>query len=1101
MNRLRLEYILILALFFVIQNRALAQVEIFSDDFSSDKNWSGFGDTQNGGWERSNATNGGSAEYGSNNPSSDHSETTDNFIIGTVINGSHANNLNETKWLTSPVINCGNYQDVVLKFWQDAACEPSQWDHIYIQVNDGSDWQTIWQNPNTTYDDDGWVEKTIDVSTWADENENFKIRFGIGSTDNVYRYKGWNIDDFLVLGTESCERPNAPNISTFPPVVLAGEMTTLTGSFSGGTLTWFDDECGGHVFATGATVEVSPLIPTTYYARVDIEGCASYCDTVKVIVAQPCHLEASANGVLDTINICSGDEVDLKGIGSCSYLMDNSFEDGMGVGWESNANPQFDNPCMESFDGTTYLWIGSSSSFPRDLITQEYTVTDECQICFDFVMATQGDGSPCEGPDEMDEGVSLQWSIDGGNNWIDITYFCPDGNEYEENFWVGQDDYGGGAGTAFNTWGNYCFSVPADAVSEQTKFRFHQEQVTSQIYDHWGLDNVEISCPTPSQVVQWSHGPTVLDPLDNTTPTSSTSYKVIIDDGLGFGNADTAEVYVQVLGAPIVTDDNACLAGESVTLSASGSGTLNWYENSTGGSSIHTGSTYTIPNLTESQTFYVAEEGVNFSTINYTFNNSLDGWTVTGCLGNNWYHNGNQLQIDDIEPAMSSKVISPSIDVSNLNGAIDLSIVHKHKIKQKDDALLCYRIDGGNWQYLAIDGATSGSSWIYKDPFNACSNNNNKMSNRGNQPNFVTSNFAIDVSSADELEIAFGYSSKPDYSNNRYWIIDNVSLSGGGVSTCASARAEVHAGISSFYIIENLQSVSCIGNNDGQASALASIDGEGAPMSGIFDYTWSNGQHTSGIDNLSAGSYDVTISDVFGCFKTKTITIPEPTLPTVMANTSGVSGFCNIESPDEWVYIVNEDNTNQIIASVFDASGGNNLFTTESELTLYSEVQYHNEEPYLQRVVRITPSLQGAAEVRIYFTQEEFDALKTADPSITSISQLGVTKCDESGSWNDCIVVENAEFYPSSIGTGYYAELSIASFSTFYIHKYSGFPLPVQLIDFSGHCSNTGANLSWSTASEVNNDYFILERSSDMENFEYVTQIDGNGNSLSLIHI
>ena len=56
-------------------------------------------------------------------------------------------------------------------------------------------------------------------------------------------------------------------------------------------------------------------------------------------------------------------------------------------------------------------------------------------------------------------------------------------------------------------------------------------------------------------------------------------------------------------------------------------------------------------------------------------------------------------------------------------------------------------------------------------------------------------------------------------------------------------------------------------------------------------------------------------------------------------------------------------------------------------------------------------------------------------------------------------------------------------------------PLPVELNDFSVDCQENQPNLTWTTSSEINNDYFTIERSSDTENYESVGIIAGHGNS------
>lgn len=59
-------------------------------------------------------------------------------------------------------------------------------------------------------------------------------------------------------------------------------------------------------------------------------------------------------------------------------------------------------------------------------------------------------------------------------------------------------------------------------------------------------------------------------------------------------------------------------------------------------------------------------------------------------------------------------------------------------------------------------------------------------------------------------------------------------------------------------------------------------------------------------------------------------------------------------------------------------------------------------------------------------------------------------------------------------------------------------PLPVGLLTFSGEYQrDKNSNfLSWITTSEVNNDYFLVERSYDGENFTAVGEVDGVGSSI-----
>ena len=61
-------------------------------------------------------------------------------------------------------------------------------------------------------------------------------------------------------------------------------------------------------------------------------------------------------------------------------------------------------------------------------------------------------------------------------------------------------------------------------------------------------------------------------------------------------------------------------------------------------------------------------------------------------------------------------------------------------------------------------------------------------------------------------------------------------------------------------------------------------------------------------------------------------------------------------------------------------------------------------------------------------------------------------------------------------------------------------PLPIELLSFTGKKSAYGNLLEWTTATELNNDYFTLEKSRTGMNFEPVAIVDGAGTSLSVHH-
>jgi hypothetical protein len=61
-------------------------------------------------------------------------------------------------------------------------------------------------------------------------------------------------------------------------------------------------------------------------------------------------------------------------------------------------------------------------------------------------------------------------------------------------------------------------------------------------------------------------------------------------------------------------------------------------------------------------------------------------------------------------------------------------------------------------------------------------------------------------------------------------------------------------------------------------------------------------------------------------------------------------------------------------------------------------------------------------------------------------------------------------------------------------------PLPVSLLEFTAQAiTNSEVRCKWVTAAEINNDYFVLERSKNGFDFQEVAIVDGAGNSNHLL--
>jgi hypothetical protein len=85
----------------------------------------------------------------------------------------------------------------------------------------------------------------------------------------------------------------------------------------------------------------------------------------------------------------------------------------------------------------------------------------------------------------------------------------------------------------------------------------------------------------------------------------------------------------------------------------------------------------------------------------------------------------------------------------------------------------------------------------------------------------------------------------------------------------------------------------------------------------------------------------------------------------------------------------------------------------------------------------------------------------------------------------------------------FFVSLSLTSFSQigsggFKINE-NGDPLPDVLLNFDAIFDNTKVELTWSSDTENNNNFFTIEKSKDATNFEEVTSIKGFGNHSNIM--
>lgn len=184
------------------------------------------------------------------------------------------------------------------------------------------------------------------------------------------------------------------------------------------------------------------------------------------------------------LDCTGGDVIIIVSGGGGSYgVFTEDFNGGANPGWNSGGGSQYGQPCGPGINNTDYYWASTSTGTPQ-LTTNGFDVSCGGDICFDMVYSTQGGSSPCEGPDLPNEGVTLQYSVNGGASWTVIDYWDPNG----------------GYDPQMTTWNTYCFTLPAGANTTNTSFQWIQNNSSGTCCDNWGIDNVQInavSCGPP----------------------------------------------------------------------------------------------------------------------------------------------------------------------------------------------------------------------------------------------------------------------------------------------------------------------------------------------------------------------------------------------------------------------------------------------------------------------------------------------------------------------------------------------------------------------------------------------------------------------------
>ncbi len=174
---------------------------VFDDDFETDKGWTHVQLRTQDDWQRGMPMGNGGDDSGEDDPSSAHggNNVFGNDLGGDGWNGSYKNNTDNELITPAGAIDCAGHANMVLQFYRWLNVEAPAYDRarIYISTTGtAGPWTKIWENPNEITDN-SWVFVELDISEWADGEEDVALRFRLTS-DGAHIYSGWNIDDIVV---------------------------------------------------------------------------------------------------------------------------------------------------------------------------------------------------------------------------------------------------------------------------------------------------------------------------------------------------------------------------------------------------------------------------------------------------------------------------------------------------------------------------------------------------------------------------------------------------------------------------------------------------------------------------------------------------------------------------------------------------------------------------------------------------------------------------------------------------------------------------------------------------------------------------------------
>ncbi|NCI45267.1 Ig-like domain-containing protein [Sediminibacterium soli] len=378
--------------------------------------------------------------------------------------------------------------------------------------------------------------------------------------------------------------PTAPTVSGV--TICAGSTATLSATAPGGTYSWFDAPSGGNLLATGSSFTTPALsASTTYYVQTLVSNCSSSRTAVTVTVNP-----IPSNPTVNNATICAGSAASL-----------NATAPGGTYQWYDAAT------------AGNLVFTGSSFTTPALNASTNYYVSSTLSGC------TSGRSTAAVTVNAIPAAPTASSATICTNTSASLQATAP-GGVYE---WYNQAS----AGTLLATGTGY--TTPA--LTSNTTY-YVQSTISGCTGPRAAVSVTITNSPAPPTAAgaaicvgnsttltatapggpyEWygvsSGGTALYTGASYATPVLTADATYYVQAGVAgcMSSRTTVRVTVSSIpSAPVANNASIC-AGSTVTLTATGAGTNQWYDAASGGNLLTSGNSYLTAALNSSADYYV----------------------------------------------------------------------------------------------------------------------------------------------------------------------------------------------------------------------------------------------------------------------------------------------------------------------------------------------------------------------------------------------------------------------------------------------------------------------------------------------------------------